>query len=133
MNSSSQPKFVCRWEPAELASTILSAPSRDVVSHWISAMAFLDVNLHPVQLAMNHQSEPTFSQLVQAVNLGFAPSVVLNELLRKDVVEQLGGGHVLLRRSAYVHDVPSFEVSPKVRRKTHRPGRSVGRRKSDAV
>ena len=131
MNSSSQPKFLCRWEPTELASTILSAPSREVVSHWISAMAFLDENLHPVLLAVNNQSEPTFSQLVKAVNPGFAPTVVLNELLRKGMIEQLSSGHVLLRRSTYVHDVPSFETSPRVRRQTHSPGRSVGRRQSD--
>lgn len=131
MNSSNQPEFICRWEPTELASTILSAPSRDVVSHWISAMAFLDENLHPVLLAVNHQRELSFNQLVQAVNPGFAPSVVLNELLRKGVVEQLDSGHVLLRRSTYVHDVPGVEASPKVRRQTHRPGRSVGRRQSD--
>lgn len=131
MNSSSQPEFICRWEPTELASTILSAPSREVVSHWISAIAFLDENLHPVLLAVSHQSEPTFSQLVQTVNPGFAPSVVLNELLRKGVVEQLDSGHVLLRRSTYVHDVPSFEASPKVRRQSHRDGQSVGRRQSD--
>lgn len=131
MNSSNQPEFICRWEPTELASTILSAPSRDVVSHWISAMAFLDENLHPVLLAVNHQRELSFNQLVQAVNPGFAPSVVLNELLRKGVVEQLDSGHVLLRRSTYVHDVPGVKASPKVRRQTHRPGRSVGRRQSD--
>jgi hypothetical protein len=133
MSSSSQPEFVCRWEATEMASTILSAPSREVVSHWISALAFLDENQHPVLLAMNNQSEPTFSQLVQAVNPGFAPSVVLNELLRKGIVEQLDSGHVLLRRSTYVHDVPSFEISPKVRRQTHSPGRTVGRRQSDEI
>lgn len=131
MNSSSQPEFVCRWEPTDLASTILSAPSREVVSHWISAMAFLDENLHPLLLAANSQNEPSFSQLVQAVNPGFAPSVVLNELLRKGVVEQLDSGQVLLRRSTYVHDVPGFEASPRVRRQNYSPGRSVGRRESD--
>lgn len=133
MSSSSQPEFVCRWEATELASTILSAPSREVVSHWISALAFLDENQHPVLLAMNNQSEPTFSQLVQAVSPRYAPSVVLNELLRKGIVEQLDSGHVLLRRSTYVHDVPGFETSPKVRRQTHSPGRSVGRRQSDEI
>ncbi|MDN6320882.1 MAG: hypothetical protein L0J77_14060 [Marinobacter sp.] len=131
MNSSSQSKFVCRWEPTELASTILSAPSREVVSHWISAMAFLDESLHPVMLAVSNQNEPSFNQLVLAVNSGFAPSVVLNELLRKGVVEQLDNGHVLLRRSTYVHDVPGFEASPRVRRQTYSPGRSVGRRQTD--
>jgi len=131
MNSNSQPGFVRRWEPTELASTILSAPSREVVSHWISALAFLDENQHPVLLAMNNQSEPTFSQLVQAVNQDFATSVVLNELLRKGVVEQLDSGHVLLRRSTYVQDVPGFDKSPKVRRQARSPGRSAGRRHSD--
>ena len=94
-------------------------------------MAFLDENLHPVLLAVSHQSEPTFNQLLQAVNPGFAAPVVLNELLHKGIVEQLDSGHVLLRRCSYVHDVPSFETSPKVRRQTHSPGRSVGRRQSD--
>jgi|SRR5690554_3956709 len=131
MNSSNQPKFVCRWEPTELASTILSGPSREVVRHWISALGFLDENLHPVLLSMNNQKEPTFSQLVQAVNPGLSSSVVLNELLRKGVVEQLDSGQVLLRRSTYIHDVPSLEVSPGVRRQKHRPGVSAGRRHSD--
>lgn len=133
MNSSSQPGFVRRWEPTELARIILSAPSREVVSHWITALAFLDENQHPVMLAMNNQSEPTFSQLVQAVDSGFASSVVLNELLRKGVVEQIGSGHVLLRRSTYVQDVPGFDKLPKVRRQTHSPGRSAGRRRNDKI
>ncbi|WP_339782650.1 hypothetical protein [uncultured Marinobacter sp.] len=133
MSSSSQPGFVCRWEPTELASTILSGPGREVVSHWITAEAFLDENQHPVLVAMNNQSEPTFNQLVQAVNPGFAPSVVLNELLRKGVVEQLDSGHVLLRRSTYVHDVPGFEKSPKVRRQKYSPGRNIGRRHNDEI
>ncbi len=133
MSSSSQSGFVRRWEPTELASTILSAPSREVVSHWITALAFLDENRHPVMLAMNNQSERTFSQLVQAVDPDFAPSLVFNELLRKGVVEQLDSGHVLLRRSTYVQDVPGFDKSPKVRRQTHSPGRSAGRRHNDEI
>ncbi|WP_298448741.1 DUF6502 family protein [Marinobacter sediminicola] len=131
MNSSSQPKFVCRWEPTELASTILSSPSREVVRHWISALGFLDENLHPVLLSMNHLKEPSFSQLVQAVNPGLSSSVVLNELLRKGVVEQLDSGQILLRRSTYIQDVPSFEVSPGIRRQKYRPGENAGRRYSD--
>jgi hypothetical protein len=131
MTSSNQPGFVRRWEPTELASTILSAPGREVVSHWISAVAFLDENQHPVLLAVNNQSEPSFSQLVLAVNPDFAPSVVLNELLRKGVVEQLDSGHVLLRRSTYEQDVPGFEQTPRVRRQNHRAGRSAGRRHND--
>ncbi|GGE55410.1 hypothetical protein GCM10011533_04810 [Streptosporangium jomthongense] len=131
MTSSSQPEFIYRWEPTELASTILSAPGREVVSHWISAVAFLDENEHPVLLGTDNQSEPTFSQLVQAVNPEFAPSVILNELLRKGVVEQIDDGHVLLRRSTYVQDVPGFESFPRVRRRKHSPGRSPGRRHND--
>lgn len=131
MNSSSQPKFVCRWEPTELASTILSSPSREVVRHWVSALGFLDENLHPVLLSMNQLKEPSFSQLVQAVNPGLSSSVVLNELLRKGVVEQLDSGQILLRRSTYIQDVPSFKVSPGVRRQKHRPGENAGRRYSD--
>ncbi|MBL1272196.1 MAG: hypothetical protein ACI92B_001829 [Marinobacter maritimus] len=133
MSFSIQPEFIIRWEPTELASTILSGPGRDVVRHWISALAYLDENQHPVLLAVNNQSEPSFSQLVQSVNAGYAPSVILNELLRKGVVEQLDSGHVLLRRSTYVHDVPEFESSPKVRRKKHSPGRSAGRRHNDEI
>ncbi|MBK1853065.1 hypothetical protein FE845_17085 [Marinobacter sp. 1-4A] len=133
MKSSNQSEFVCLWEPTELASTILSASGRQVVSHWISAMAFLDENQHPVLLAMDKQSEPSFNQLVHAVNPGFVPAVVLNELLRKGVVEQLDSGYLLLRRSTYVHDVPSFDTSPGVRRKTHSPGRSAGRRYNDGT
>ncbi|WP_417517222.1 DUF6502 family protein [Marinobacter sp.] len=131
MNASKQSEFICRWEPTELASTILSAPSRQVVSHWISSLSFLDENQHPILLALNNQSEPSVSQLVRAVNPDFAPSVILNELLRKGVVEQLDSGHVLLRRSTYVHDVPGFEKSPEVRRQKHSHGRSAGRRHND--
>ncbi|MEH6561663.1 MAG: hypothetical protein V7713_09545 [Marinobacter sp.] len=131
MNSSSPPNFVCRWEPTELASTILSASSREVVRHWISAVAFLDENQHPVLLAMSNESEPSFNQLVQAVDPGFAPSVVLNELLRKGIVEQVDSGCVLLRRSTYIQDVPGFETSPKARRQKHRSGSVAGRRHSD--
>lgn len=131
MTTSSQPEFLCRWEPTELASTLLSARSRDVVSHWISAVAFLDENEHPVLLATNNQSEPGFSQLVNAVNPSYVPSVVLNELLRKGVVEQLESDYVLLRRSTYVHDVPGFETSPRVRRQSYSAGRSAGRRHND--
>ncbi|MDS1309187.1 DUF6502 family protein [Marinobacter xiaoshiensis] len=131
MKSGSQPKFVSRWEPTELASTLLSAPSREVVRHWISEIGFLDENLHPVLLSMNDQKEPSLDQLVQAVNPGFSTSVVLNELLRKGVVEQLENGQILLRRSTYIHNVPSFEVSPGVRRRKHRSDGSAGRRHSD--
>lgn len=105
MNSSSPPTFVCRWEPTELASTLLSASSRDVVSHWISALAFLDENQHPVMLSMSAHTQPTFDQLVQAVNPGLVPAIILNELLRKGVVELLDNDHVLLRRSTYMQDV----------------------------
>ncbi|MDO6442778.1 DUF6502 family protein [Marinobacter sp. 2_MG-2023] len=131
MNSTSQPQFVCRWEPTELATAILSAPSREVVSYWISALAFLDDHRHPVMLAMSSQSEPTFSQLVAAVNLNFSASVVLNELLRKGVVEQLDSGHVLLRRSTYVHDVPGLEVSPGRRRYRRNSAMNLGNRHND--
>ncbi|RBW48526.1 hypothetical protein [Marinobacter sp. F3R11] len=117
MKPNSQPQFVCRWEPTELANAVLSAAGREVVSYWISALAFLDENQHPVLLALSGQSEPTFRELVQSVNPDFAPSVVLNELLRKGVVEQLDSGHVLLRRSTYVHDVPGVDISPGVRRR----------------
>ncbi|WP_100638423.1 DUF6502 family protein [Marinobacter salexigens] len=133
MSARHEPKFVCRWEPTVLASTLLSAPSREVIKHWISAVAFLDENQHPVLLSMNSQNEPTFSQLVQAANPKLAPSVVLNELLRKGIVEQLDSGQVLLRRSTYIHDVPSFEVTPAVRRQNDRPGQKAGRRRSDEV
>jgi len=133
MMSGNQSEFVSLWEPAELASTILSASGRQVVSHWISAMAFLDENQHPALLAMDKQSEPSFSQLVHAVSSEFVPAAVLNELLRKGVVEQLDSGYLLLRRSTYVHDVPSLEISPEVRRKTHSPGRSAGRRHNDGT
>ncbi|HEA53197.1 hypothetical protein [Marinobacter antarcticus] len=133
MNSSSQPRFISRWEPTELASTILSASGRDVVSYWISALAFLDENQHPVMLTVNRQGELTFGDLVHAVNPDFASSVVLNELLRKGVVEQLESGQVLLRRSTYVQDVPGFEKTPDVRRQNKRSERSAGRRHNDDV
>src|SRR5690554_4062942 len=133
MNSSTQPKFVCRWEPTELASTILSGPGREVVRYWISALEFLDENMHPVLLSMDNLREPTFTQLVQAVSPALVASVVLNELLRKGVVEQLNSGQVLLRRSTYIHDVPGFDVSPGVRRRNHRSVGSAGRRYSDDI
>lgn len=131
MRPDNQSEFICRWEPTELASTLLSPSCQEVVSHWISAIAFLDENAHPILLATNTQSEPNFNQLAHAVNPGFVPVVVLNELLRKGLVEQLDSGQLLLRRSAYVHDAPSLESPPVVRRKTYSPGRNAGRRRND--
>ncbi|GGC59900.1 hypothetical protein GCM10011362_05400 [Marinobacter halophilus] len=47
-------------------------------------------------------NEPgTFTDLVRTANDNLVPAVVLNELLRKGIVETLESGHIMLRRSAY--------------------------------
>ena len=101
-----QPNIICRWEPTELASTILSASSRQVIRSWISSKEFLDEHHDPVMLLMDSHATNSFSNLVQATDPDFAPTVVLNELLRKGVVEPLDSGYLMLRRSVYAPSQP---------------------------
>lgn len=109
-----QPNINCRWEPTELASTILSASSRQVIRSWISSSEFLDEHHDPVVLVMDNHAANSFRNLVQATNPDLAPTVVLNELLRKGVVEPLDSGYLLLRRSVYAPSQPRVPGSSPV-------------------
>ena len=106
MSLTRQPNIACRWEPTELASTILSAASRQVIRSWISSNEFLDEHHDPVMLLMDNHATNSFRNLVEATNPDFAPTVVLNELLRKGVVEPLDSGYLMLRRSVYAPAQP---------------------------
>lgn len=106
MSLTRQPNIICRWEPTELASTILSASSRQVIRSWISSKEFLDEHYDPLMLLMDNHATNSFRNLVQATNPDFAPTVVLNELLRKGVVEPLDSGYLMLRRSVYAPSQP---------------------------
>ncbi len=106
MSSTRQPNIIRRWEPTELASTILSASSRQVIRSWISSNEFLDEHYDPLMLLMDNHATNSFRNLVQATNPDFAPTVVLNELLRKGVVEPLDSGYLMLRRSVYAPSQP---------------------------
>lgn len=131
MSMSSQAGSACGWDLAEPVGLILSPAAYEVAKYWVTATEFLDENGHPAMLATRAQSEPGFYQLAEAVHSAVPSCDVLDELLRKGVAEQLASHHVLLRRSAYVHNAPGYEASPGVRRRKHRPGESAGRRKSD--
>ncbi|PHQ27219.1 hypothetical protein CLH62_06510 [Marinobacter guineae] len=109
MSHMRQPNVIGRWEPTELASTILSASSRQVVRAWISRREFLDEHHDPVMLIMDTHSKDSFTRLVQSANPDLAPAVVLNELLRKGVVEPLDSGYLMLRRSVYAPSQPRLQ------------------------
>lgn len=109
-----QPNIICRWEPTELASTILSASSRQVIRAWISSREFLDDQHDPVMLTTDSHGEPSFGKLVRHTNPELAPAVVLNELLRKGVVESLESGHLLLRRSVYAPSQPRLQTGARL-------------------
>ncbi|MDY6840618.1 MAG: hypothetical protein SV429_03785 [Pseudomonadota bacterium] len=114
MSRSMQPNIICRWEPTELATTILSASSRQVIRSWIGSNEFLDEHHEPVMLLMDNRAAKSFRDLVQATNPDFAPRVVLNELLRKGVVEPLDSGYLMLRRSVYAPAQPRLARGPRV-------------------
>lgn len=128
-----QPNIICRWEPTELASTILSAPSRQVIRAWISSREFLDEQHDPVMLMMDSQGELSFSRLVRQTNPEFAPAVVLNELLRKGVVEPLDSGYLLLRRSVYAPSQPRLQSESRLNRLFPSDGEIPRRRLDDAI
>lgn len=94
------------WQPTELVITLLSANAREVVRHWISSRPFLDANNEPSLLPMASSDEAGFKALVGLVSNDLAPTVIFSELLRKGIVEQHESGCLLLRRSAYVPEVP---------------------------
>lgn len=90
-----------RWQPTGLVTTLLSPGARQVVRCWLSPSGFLDEQQHP-KILLSLINEPgTFADLVRTANANLVPAVVLNELLRKGIVEPLESGHILLRRSAY--------------------------------
>lgn len=94
------------WQPTELVITLLSASAREVVRQWIRCNRFLDANNEPTLLSTTSTEEAGFTALVNQVNGDLAPAVIFNELLRKGIVEQHESGCLLLRRSAYVPDLP---------------------------
>ncbi|MCL7943597.1 hypothetical protein [Marinobacter sp. ATCH36] len=94
------------WQPTELVITLLSASAREVVRQWISCNRFLDANNEPTLLSTASTEKTGFTALVNQVNCDLAPAVIFNELLRKGIVEQHESGCLLLRRSAYVPDLP---------------------------
>lgn len=91
----------CLWEPTELVSTLLSAGARQVVWQWISSAHYLDDHNDPVLLTLSGAEEGGFAKLVKQANHELAPTAVLNELLRKGIVEEHINGQLLLRRSSY--------------------------------
>ncbi len=96
--SNSQP---ARWQPTELVNTLLSPGARQVIRCWLGPSGFLDDHHHPRMLLSLINEPGSFPDLVHAANANLVPAVVLNELLRKGIVETLESGHILLRRSAY--------------------------------
>lgn len=116
MSHMRQPHVIGRWEPTELASTILSASSRQVIRAWISLREFLDDYHDPVMLMMDAHSEDSFTRLVRSANPDLAPAVVLNELLRKGVVEPLDSGYLMLRRSVYAPSQPRLPSESRINR-----------------
>ncbi|KPQ27566.1 MAG: hypothetical protein HLUCCX14_14325 [Marinobacter excellens HL-55] len=90
-----------RWQPTELVTTLLSSGARQVIRCWLSPSRFLDEQHHPKMLLSQINDTDTFSDLVHTANGNLAPAVILNELLRKGIVETVGNGYILLRRSAY--------------------------------
>lgn len=118
-------KAVC-WEPTELVSTLLSAGARRVVCQWISSSAYLDDQNEPVLLMPTGEDAHGFASLVRQTNLDLAPPVILNELLRKGIVEQHVNGHLLLRRSAYAPRQPG--QANRVRQ-SHAPNVAPARRR----
>lgn len=90
-----------RWQPTELVTTLLSSGARQVVRCWLSPSCFLDEHHHPRMLLSQVNEAGDFSDLVRTANANLVPAVILNELLRKGIVETVESGHILLRRSAY--------------------------------
>jgi len=111
-----QPNTICRWEPAELASTILSAAARQVIRAWISSREFLDEHHDPVMLMMDTPAANSFARLVRSASPELSPLAVLNELLRKGVVEPLDNGYLLLRRSVYAPSQPRRQSDHRINR-----------------
>jgi hypothetical protein len=101
-----------QWELAEMASTILSPSARRILKYWIRCPEFLDASQHPGMLG-TAGSKPGenwgFQCLVREVDPLLAPTVILNELRRKHIVEMLDSGQVLLKRSAYAISNHLFE------------------------
>lgn len=90
-----------KWHPTGLVTTLLSPGARQVIRCWLGPFGFLDEQHHPRMLLSMINEPGTFPDLVRTANSNLVPAVVLNELLRKGIVETLESGHILLRRSAY--------------------------------
>ncbi|HBX39137.1 MAG TPA: hypothetical protein DEG64_01260 [Marinobacter adhaerens] len=133
MSLKRQPNIIRRWEPTELASTILSASSRQVIRSWISSSEFLDEHHDPVMLLMDNYATDSFRSLVQATNPDFSPTVVLNELLRKGVVEPLDSGYLMMRRSIYAPSQPGLPRESRVDQVFEHEDEIPRRRFNDAI
>lgn len=101
-----------QWDLAGMAYTILSPCARQILKYWIRNPEFLDESLHPVMLgttASTSDGNKAFQHLVHEADPTLLSSVILNELQRKEIVEVLDNGQILLKRSAYVVSHPQFE------------------------
>lgn len=101
------PNHSARWVPTDLVYILLSSPARQVVRSWLESPQFLDEQKDPALMSLDEEQSFSFPALVRAVNPDYVPVVILNELLRKGIVETMGTGHVLLRRSAYAPSRPT--------------------------
>ena len=90
-----------RWQPTGLVTTLLSPGARQVINCWLGTGDFLDEQHQPRILLALAEGDDAFTDLVRCANPDLVSAVVLNELLRKGIVEALESGHVLLKRSAY--------------------------------
>lgn len=121
------------WQPTDLVSTLLSRGARDVVWHWVSQKRFLDDDNQPRSLAIGGLEDTDFNSLISLVSPNLAPAVICNELLRKGIVEQHDNGFLLLRRSAYVPGVASFEDRVPLAEERMVSGGNPGRRRNDLI
>lgn len=79
--------YPSKWQPTGLVTTLLSPGARQVIRCWLGPFGFLDEHDHPRMLLSALNEPGTFWDLVQTANSNLVPAVVLNELLRKGMVE----------------------------------------------
>ena len=102
------PNQFARWVPTDLVHLLLSTGARQVVRAWLESPEFLDEQRDPALMALEGEGAGSFAGLVRGVNPDYVPLVILNELLRKGMVETVGNdGLILLRRSAYAPRRPT--------------------------
>jgi hypothetical protein len=84
-------------------------------------------------LMMNNHATTSFRNLVLTTNPDLAPAVVLNELLRKGVVETLDSGYLMLRRSVYAPSQPRLAHKPRLDQEFETEFEIPRRRFDDAI